>query len=143
MYTIKTSLKKKLINLLTMASLNYQNIFGIDCLALNQDFSNPIIRLNKHTFVDADLSGELPVGIGLASETAPTATQMLYGILMLLKQHQAPGINDDPTQKAYITDAGKSIATGTRDGQVKRSFTISFFIDAGLAGIPGIDQIDN
>jgi hypothetical protein len=64
-------------------------------------------------------------------------------LILLLLENQASAINDDPTQKIYIADAGKSIATGARDGQVKRSFTVSFFIDAGLAGTPSIDQIDS
>ncbi|NJK58345.1 MAG: hypothetical protein HC939_21385, partial [Pleurocapsa sp. SU_5_0] len=69
-------------------------------------------------------------------------TQMFYGILMMLMKNQGATVNTDPSQKIYITDAGKIIATGARDGQIKRSFTVSFFIDAGLAGIPSIDQID-
>jgi hypothetical protein len=62
--------------------------------------------------------------------------------LLLLKTHQGIKIETDPTQKVYITDVGKTIATGTRDGQVKRSFTVSFFIEAGLAGTPAVGQID-
>jgi hypothetical protein len=71
-----------------------------------------------------------------------TATQVLYALLLLLKTHQGIKIDTDPTQKVYIADAGKTIATGSRDGQVKRSFTVSFFLDAGLAGIPAVGQID-
>ena len=125
-----------------MASFNYQEIFGNYASYNTDPEASYIVQIDKTSFMDTDNFGNLPVGIGLNSTATPTATQLFYGILMLLMQNQGETINTDPTQKVYVTDAGKSIATGARDGQVKRSFTVSFFIDAGLAGTPSIDQID-
>lgn len=126
-----------------MASFNYQEIFGSGILLDFDDSDGFLMKINKYSFWDTNNGGELPIGMGLHGNVIPTATQLFYGILMMLMQNQAETINTDPTQKVYVTDAGKSIATGTRDGQVKRSFTVSFFIDAGLAGTPSIDQIDS
>jgi hypothetical protein len=125
-----------------MASFNYQEIFGNYASYNTDPEASYIVQIDKTSFMDTNNYGNLPVGIGLNATATPTATQILYGILMLLKQNQGEKIDTDPTQKVYVTDAGKSIATGTRDGQVRRSFTVSFFIDAGLAGTPSIDQID-
>ena len=125
-----------------MANFNYDEIFGSGAYLQNDPNNPPSLIVTASSFLDETNLGDLPNGVGLTDATQPTATQFFYGILMVLMQNQGATVNTDPTQKIYITDAGKSIATGTRDGQVKRSFTVSFFIDAGLAGTPGIDQID-
>ncbi|PSB05604.1 hypothetical protein C7B62_24865 [Pleurocapsa sp. CCALA 161] len=125
-----------------MASFTYQEIFGNDALGDPDEIDGYIVKISKNSFFDTDNYGELPIGVGLNSNVSPNATQTLYGILMILMQNQGATVNTDPTQKVYITDAGKSIATGERDGQVRRSFTVSFYLDAGLAGIPSVDQID-
>jgi hypothetical protein len=101
-----------------------------------------ILRNAIYDFQDELNDGNLPVGLGVEFPAKMTATQILYALLLLLKTNQAERIDTDPTQKVYIVDAGKSIATGARDGQVKWSFTVSFFLDAGLAGLPSVDQID-
>jgi hypothetical protein len=125
-----------------MASFNHQEIFGNYATYNTDPEASYILQIDKTSFMDTDNYGNLPVGIGINSFTTPTPTQILYGILLILMQNQAETINTDPTQKVYVIDAGKSIATGVRDGQVRRSFTVSFFIDAGLAGTPSINQID-
>jgi hypothetical protein len=72
-----------------------------------------------------------------------TATQLLYGILLLLMKNQADSINADPEQMAYINEADKTLATGAREGQIKRSFIVSFFTIVKPSGFPGVDGIDD
>jgi hypothetical protein len=126
-----------------MASFNYSDIFGSGVSIQVLDYTPLGLTIDTGDIMDEGHSGDLPNGIGLVDASSPTATQIFYGLIMLLKKNQGEKIDTDPGQKVYVTDAGKSIATGTRDGQVKRSFTVSFFIDAGLAGTPSIDQIDS
>ncbi|MGL5078878.1 MAG: hypothetical protein ACRDBG_24030 [Waterburya sp.] len=126
-----------------MPGFNYSDIFGSGSSIQVLDYTPLGLTIDTGDIMGESQNGDLPDGIGLTDASSPTATQIFYGILMILMQNQAEAINTDPTQKVYVTDAGKSIATGTRDGQVKRSFTVSFFIDAGLAGTPSIDQIDS
>lgn len=125
-----------------MATFNYEEIFGSGAYIQSSPTNPLVLTVTASSFLNETNLGDLPNGIGLTDATQPTATQLFYGILMVLIQNQPEKIDTDPTQKVYVTDAGKSIATGTRDGQVKRSFTVSFFIDAGLSGIPSIDQIE-
>jgi hypothetical protein len=126
-----------------MASFDYSQVFGSG-VSPQADLETPFqLTIDTGDLLEVSQSGDLPDGIGLSSASNLTATQIFYGLILLLLQNQASGINDDPTQKIYVADAGKSIATGARDGQIKRSFTVSFFINAGLAGTPSIDQIDS
>ncbi|PSB05760.1 hypothetical protein C7B62_24490 [Pleurocapsa sp. CCALA 161] len=125
-----------------MADFNFPDIFG-------QFVSTPFIEgdpwkveINVDDFKKQSLGGQLSEETGASFGHRPTATQMFYGILMMLMKNQGATVNTDPTQKIYITDAGKTIATGARDGQVRRSFTVSFYLDAGLAGIPSIDAFE-
>ncbi|NJL53094.1 MAG: hypothetical protein HC930_14515 [Hydrococcus sp. SU_1_0] len=98
--------------------------------------------MQKESFYKTSDYGNLPDDIGISAGQIPSAVQTLYGILMLLKQGQASGINVDPEQKAFIADAGRRLATGTRDGQIQQSFVISFFVDSGVNGLPRLDQVD-
>jgi hypothetical protein len=125
-----------------MPSFNYSDIFGSGVSIQVLDYTPLGLTIDTGDIMDEAHSGDLPDGLGLVDASSPTATQIFYGLLMLLKQNQGAKIDTDPMQKVYITDAGKTIATGSRDGQVKRSFTVSFFLDAGLAGIPAVGQID-
>jgi hypothetical protein len=125
-----------------MSSFNFQEIFGSTSLIETSPTNPAVLTITAESFLNETNLGDLPDGVGLTDATQPTATQVLYGILMVLMQNQGETINTDPTQKVYILDAGKSISTGARDGQVKRSFTVNFFINAGLAGLPRVDQID-
>lgn len=125
-----------------MASFEFLDIYG---WSTSTDYveGQPLkVTIDTSDFRKDSHGGQLPENVGLSADKNPSATQLLYGILMMVMQYQGEKIDTDPTQKVYITDAGKTIATGTRDGQVRRSFTVSFFIDAGLAGTPSIEQID-
>lgn len=126
-----------------MPGFNYRDIFGSGSSIQVLDYTPLSLTIDTGDIMGESQNGDLPDGIGLTDASSPTATQIFYGLMMILMQNQAETINTEPLQKVYITDAGKSIATGARDGQVKRSFTVSFFIDAGLAGTPSIDQIDS
>mgnify|MGYP003467728055 FL=1 len=125
-----------------MATFEYLDIFGWSTETNSSPTSSLKVTIDTADFRKDSHGGQLAENVGLDADKNPSATQLVYGILMMLLKYQGATVNTDPTQKVYVTDAGKSIATGTRDGQVKRSFTVSFFIDAGLAGTPGIDQID-
>jgi hypothetical protein len=126
-----------------MASFNYGEIFGSGVSIQTADYTPLSLTIDAGDLLEVSQQGDLPDGKGLSDASSPTATQIFYGLILLLLENQASGINDDSAQKVYIADAGKSIATGARDGQIKKSFTVSFFIDAGLAGTPSIDQIDS
>jgi hypothetical protein len=125
-----------------MPSFNFEQIFGSNVALSTSPLPSADLTINLFDFLDQANGENLPEGLGVQDPQTMTATQVLYALLLLLKTHQGIKIDTDPMQKVYIVDAGKTIATGTRDGQVKRSFTVSFFIDAGLAGIPAVGQID-
>jgi hypothetical protein len=125
-----------------MATFTFEQIFGSNFTFSTSPLPEAELTINLYDFLDQANGENLPEGLGVDDPQTMTATQVLYALLLMLKTNQGETVNTDPTQKVYIQDAGKSIATGARDGQVKRSFTISFFMDAELAGIPSINQID-
>lgn len=125
-----------------MASFTFQEIFGSSALREDLQAEPPKLIIDLNNFYSVDYGGDLPQTVAISDSSNISATQLFYACLLLLQQNQGEKIDTDPAQKVYVTDAGKSIATGARDGQVKRSFTVSFFIDAELAGTPSIDQID-
>ena len=126
-----------------MATFEFEEIFGSNVALMTSPIPEAELRIDLYDFKDQAGGENLPYGLGVNNPQTMSATQVLYALLLLLKTKQGEKIDTDPTQKVYVADAGKSIATGTRDGQIKRSFTVSFFIDAGLAGIPSVDQIDS
>lgn len=95
-----------------MPALTYQEIFGNysqSDIALNAPF---FLQLQKESFYKVSDMGNLPDDIGMSAGWVPSPAKTFYGILMLLKQAQAPKINDDPEQAIYVSDAIKGLATG-------------------------------
>jgi hypothetical protein len=87
-------------------------------------------------------SSYMPTGLGLHPEAIISPSQVLYSLLLRLMAVQAPKINDDPEQRIYIANAGKSLAREGREGQIKQSFTVSFFVDRGYVGLPPVELVD-
>jgi hypothetical protein len=87
-------------------------------------------------------SSLIPEEVGVEESSTMSPVQILYGILMLLKQSQELKIDDNPSQRVYIAHTGNTLARGRREGQVKSSFTISFFCDTPPVGIPTMWNID-
>lgn len=98
--------------------------------------------------------GQIENGLGISQlfseaafmvEDTPPATskayKILYGILLMIMQNQAESLNADPEQKIYISSSTPRVATGDRAGQVQRSFTVYFFSDDGVLGVPDIDDL--
>ena len=69
-------------------------------------------------------------------------SNLVYAILILIKQNQAAKKDDDPEQDIYIAESGISVVNlGNRKGQLERRFTISFFSDETYPNSTGIDSI--
>lgn len=130
-----------------MSDFSYQQMYGQN-IELDEDpHSDFFLKISKTSFYDETFGGDLPVGIGrtpyLNTGTPPAPVQLLYGIIMLTRQNQGASINSIPGQKLWIADAGRSFAVGDRQGQIKRSFTLNFFIDTGVLAVPGLDNFEN
>ena len=125
-----------------MPAFDFNTIFGGN--AQLSDDGNGYYRLSMqlNDFMNQSENGHLPDGQGVSNPANMTPVQVFYGLILLVLNNQAAQVNDDPEQKIHITQSAKSIATGARDGQVRRSFTVNFFTEAGLAGTSGIDAIE-
>lgn len=125
-----------------MPAFNFNDIFGSN--VQTSDDGNGYYRLSVqlNDFQNESDNGNLPDGQGTSSPADLTPVQVFYGLILLVLSNQAALVNEDLEQKIFITQSAKSIATGARDGQVRRSFTVNFFSDAGLVGTPGIDDIE-
>lgn len=125
-------------------AFDYQDIFGTNALNASTEPDNPKVQITKWSLLDTDFSGELPVGIGLSDpDIIPSAVQMLYGILMIVMQNQAQGEYEDPTQHVHILNDGRYVETGSREGQTRQSFTVSFYTETGIGDTPSIEQIES
>jgi hypothetical protein len=126
-----------------MATFTFAEIFGTNVqFAAPPGAGEANLLINLFDFLDQANGGDLPESLGVSTPEDMTATQLFYAFVLMILKNQGESVNTNPTQKLFVADAGKTIATSTRDGQVKRSFTVSFFLDAGLAGTPSVDQID-
>ena len=125
-----------------MPAFNFQDLFGsnVEFIDGGDGFYRLSIQLND--FQDESSGGSMTNGQGTNNPAHLSATQVFYGLILLILSNQAAQVNDDPEQKIHITQSAKSIATGARDGQVRRSFMVNFFSEAGLAGTSGIDAIE-
>ena len=129
-----------------MTALTVGQIFGSEAeLYLDQTEDQAFLTVNLEAFQNVGSgSGQILNGRGIDNVYGLTnndATKLFYALILLISQNQATGINDDPTQKIYISDGGKRFATGTRDGQIQRVISVNLFSDANLAGLPDIDDV--
>ncbi|NJL51177.1 MAG: hypothetical protein HC930_01280 [Hydrococcus sp. SU_1_0] len=125
-----------------MPALTFNDIFGNYSQSDTDPNAQYFLQLQKDSFYKLSDMGNLPDDVGMSAGWVPTPAKTFYGILMLLKQAQAPKINDDPEQAIYVSDATKNLATGDRDGQIKYTFTISFFVNSGFGTVPSLYDID-
>lgn len=125
-----------------MAAFEYHEIFGQSVTYDPYEGLSFSLTFDAADFKKESLGGHLPDVLGASFPHAPTATQLFYGLIVMIKQAQGVKIDSDPTRRIFISDAGKSLAVGARDGQIKRSFVVNFFLDTHPPGIPSIDQID-
>ena len=125
-----------------MPAFDYPDVFGENALFAVDENGLRRLSINLHDLQGQSEGGDLPDGQGTNNPVHLTAVQIFYGLILLVLNNQATQVNDDPEQKIHITQSAKSIATGARDGQVRRSFTVNFFTEAGLAGTSGIDAVE-
>ncbi len=124
-----------------MPAFNLNDLFGNNVQSSDDGNGFYRISIQLNDFQNESDNGSLPDGQGTYDPSNMTPVQLFYGLILLILHKQATLVNDDPEQKIYITQSTKSIATGARDGQVRRSFTVNFFSDVGLAGTSAIDDI--
>lgn len=133
-----------------MPRLNIAQIFGTNAIFVDAGTTGDFARLemNLGDFHDAANGGNIQNGIGfddtglLTTATANDAAESIfYALMLLIQQNQAANINDDPSSKIYITDGGKRFATGARDGQIQRVFSVNLFVDANLNSLPDMDDV--
>jgi hypothetical protein len=116
-----------------MTVLNLQDVFGqgVQTQSSNGGVADTLV-INLLDFQDIDNGGEMPNGTGWFSTDVFLAEQILAAILIRLKSKLPTNINSEPEQAVYITEGTKGLATGARNGQFKKSYTVTFFIDAQL-----------
>ena len=129
-----------------MATLTLAQVFGSEAsLYVEQNEDQAFLTINLEAFQNVGAGvGEILNGLGIDdiyTVNENDGTKLFYALILLISQNQATGINDDPTQKIYISDGGKCFGTGTRDGQIQRVISVNLFSDANLAGIPDIDDV--
>ena len=125
-----------------MPALTFNDIFGSNVQLIDGGNASWQLAIQVSDFLGQSVGGDLPDDKAVGNTYGVTPVQIFYGLILFILQNQAAQINGDPEQKIHITQSAKSIATGTRDGQVRRSFTVNFFTEAGLAGTSGIDAVD-
>lgn len=123
-----------------MANFTVEELFGSFATIDSSQPGAGTLTIQLSNFLYS--SDAMPPEKGVFESSTMEPVQILYGLLLMLMNVQAPKIDDVVSQRVYIANAGKSLARGNREGQIKQSFTISFFLDSGFAGIPSINQID-
>lgn len=124
-----------------MSNFSIEDLFGAFATVTAPENGSPTLTFYLETFLYE--SAVIPEGIGVENPATMSPVQILYGILMLLKQSQELKIDDDPSQRVYIAHTGNTLAKGRREGQVKSSFTVTFFCDTPPVGIPTMNDLDN
>jgi hypothetical protein len=123
-----------------MADFTLEKMFGAFASVTGEDANSSSLTIWLHNF--GFEATDMPEGKGVVSTTVMTPTQILYAMLLRLTKVQSPTINGDPEQRVFIANAGKSLARGEREGQIKQSFTVSFFLDRGTVGFPSVNEME-
>lgn len=99
-------------------------------------------------FQDSNNGGDILNGLGFDNVSTITssnvdqhAVNLFYALLLLISQNQAANINDDPTQRIFISDGGKRFASGTRNGQIQKVFSVNLFFPSNFAELPDLDDV--
>jgi hypothetical protein len=124
-----------------MAAFELTELFGTNALKQPDEAGVAYLNIRLNDFRGESNDGDLPDSVGSTLPEYLTPVQILYSLILLIKHNQAVNINADPEQQIFITESPKTIVTGARDGQVKRSFVVNFFSDQSLAGTTGVDYI--
>lgn len=124
-----------------MAAFELAELYGTSAEMQTDDsgYSRLSIRLNDFRGINS--FGNLPDDVGTNAPEDLRPVQIFYALILLIIHNQAATVNSDPEQQLFITESAKSLVTGVRDGQVKRTFTVNFFSDEGLAGTTGVDYV--
>jgi hypothetical protein len=142
-----------------MADLTLSDIFGYDAYTeLSYDDNDPNLLYtatvtfnlaNFTNYTDEGGDGYIKDGLGISNlqsfaealESDEKAVKTFYSILLHAMQNQAENINADPEQSVFIAEQSPRLGTGSRSGQVQRSFLVSFFTDSNIPTIADIDDI--
>lgn len=88
------------------------------------------------------------IGLGISDFTNYTtedidqvAVNIFYSMILMIAQNQAENINADPTEKIFISEGGKNLGSGVRDGQLRRRINIDIFTDLNINELPDIDEL--
>lgn len=141
-----------------MPALTFAEMFGSQAVS-NIDTNNDSyqIILDLRSFQDDYSGGDFTNNLGIKNLPAKAEyyqqgaeqisseaqfTNLIYALLLLISQNQATNKNDDPEQDIYIQPTGVSVITsGSRQGQVERRFTVSFFSFDGVNNVAAIDAV--
>ena len=133
-----------------MAELTVTNIFGQGAVVnFDPDTNTRTLTLDITNFQDVNNGGEIDNGLGISNLDSFTASlndgnnavALLYAIVILASQNQAPNLNDDPTQSLFISEGGKRLGSGARDGQIQRVINFNLFNNLGVDNLPDIDDL--
>ena len=132
-----------------MADLTLSQIFGSDASVHNEPDNNRLsIEFSLDSFKNEADGGEIKNGLGFddpwtldTNNINQKTTQVFYALILLILQNQAENINADPTQKIFINKNPAGLGSGSREGQVRNSFTINFFSPTDAANLPDIDHL--
>ncbi len=116
----------------------------------NATFSetNKTVTIDLNNFKNSSAGGEILNNLGIDSLTSITAanintyaSKILYALLILNAQKQSTTINDNASEKIYLTEGGIRIATGTRNGQIQRVINVNIFDTSNT--VSNLVDIDN
>lgn len=107
------------------------------------------ISFALNDFKDVDQGGEILGGLGISDldtnnaeySNGLKAVNIFYAMILMIIQAQADNINADPEQKIYVSEQPVRLGSGSRSGQIQRSFTVSFFSQGNVEQIADIDDI--
>lgn len=122
-----------------MAEFGIEDVFGAFASVQGETTNSSSLTIYLSNFLRE--ASDMPDEKGVEHDSVLTATQILYALLVRMIKVQALTINGDPEQSFFIANAGKSLARVERDGQIKQSFTVSFFVRKGSPGIPAVSDI--
>lgn len=136
-----------------MADLTVTQMFG-QRAELNTDPDPAFIKLlvDLADFQNTTDGGQIENDLGITNleqksddftNNSNKGITILYAIFLLILQNQAENINADPEQKIFITENPVRLGSGSRSGQIQRSFTVNFFSEGSITSRPDIDDITN
>lgn len=133
-----------------MAELTTTDIFGDSVTVVNNPTDDEYkLVIDLKDFQNTGSGGQITEGLGISNLGQFTAqiaqgnkaVALLYAIVLLASQNQATNLNDDPSQSLFVSEGGKNLGSGSRDGQIRRVIGLNLFSYLNINTLPDIDDV--